>query len=125
GGLGVKRGRVVGDGEMKALAAAGIAAITVARLEPGDISEDVAAAEIAAAVAGAGVHVDRAFTGRANLFAESAGVLVVDEAGIGRLNEGDPDITLEDLEEYAPVVRGKMICPVRVIPCDDSAEATA
>ena len=31
------------------------------------------------AIAGDGVHVDRAFTGRANLFAQSAGVLVVDK----------------------------------------------
>ena len=68
-GLVLKKGTVVGEAEIRALAAAGIPAITVARLEPGDISEDVAAAEIAAAVAGDGVHVDRAFTGRANLFA--------------------------------------------------------
>ena len=64
--------------------AAGIAEIVVARLEPGDVSEDAAAAEIAAAVAGEGVRVDRAFTGRANLFAEAAGVLVVDKDAIDR-----------------------------------------
>ena len=64
GGLTLKKGTVVGEPEIAALAAAGIPAITVARLEPGDVSEDVAAAEIAAAVAGEGVHVDRAFTGR-------------------------------------------------------------
>ena len=39
------------------------------RLEAGDVSEDVAAASIAQAVAGDGVNVERAFTGRANLFA--------------------------------------------------------
>jgi len=122
-GLVLKKGTVVGDAEIKALAAAGIAAITVARLEPGDVSEDVAAAEIAAAVAGEGVHVDRAFTGRANLFAESAGVLVVDEAGIDRLNEVDPDITLATLEAFAPVVVGKMIATVKIIPFAVSKEA--
>ena len=42
-------------------------------------SEDRAAADIAAAVAGAGIRIDRAFTGRCNLFAEGAGVLVVDK----------------------------------------------
>ena len=116
GGLVLKKGTVVGDGEIAALRAAGIPAITVARLEPGDVSEDVAAAEIAVAVAGEGVHVDRAFTGRANLFAESAGVLVVDEGGIDRLNEVDPDITLATLEAFAPVVAGKMIATVKIIP---------
>jgi molybdenum cofactor cytidylyltransferase len=115
-GLVLKKGTVVGDAEVAALLAAGIPTITVARLEPGDVSEDVAAAEIAAAVAGEGVQVDRAFTGRANLFAQSAGVLVVDEAGIDRLNEVDPDITLATLEAFAPVVAGKMIATVKIIP---------
>src|SRR5215510_4207079 len=89
GGFTLKKGTLIGSQEIAALEAAKVSEIVVARLEPGDVGEDVAAAEIAAAVAGAGVHVDRAFTGRANLFAESAGVLVVDEAGIDRLNEVD------------------------------------
>ena len=78
GTLVLKKGTLVGAVEVAALDAAGIAEIVVARLEPGDVSEDVAAAEIANAIAGESVHVDRAFTGRANLFARSAGVLVVD-----------------------------------------------
>ena len=79
---------MIGKPEIAALQAAGIAEIVVARLEPGDVSEDAAAAEIAAAVAGEGVRVDRAFTGRANLFAESAGVLVVDKDAIDRAQPG-------------------------------------
>jgi molybdenum cofactor cytidylyltransferase len=116
GGLVLKKGTVVGDAEIAALAAAGVAAITVARLEPGDVSEDAAAAELAAAVAGDGVTVDRAFTGRANLFAESAGVVVVDNARVDRFNEVDPDITLATLAGFAPVVAGKMIATVKIIP---------
>jgi molybdenum cofactor cytidylyltransferase len=115
-GLVLKKGTLVGEPEIAALRAAGVPSITVARLEPGDVSEDAAAADIAAAVAGEGVHVDRAFTGRANLFAETAGVLVVDEDGIDRLNEVDPDITLATLEAFAPVVVGKMIATVKIIP---------
>jgi molybdenum cofactor cytidylyltransferase len=123
GGVVLKKGTVVGEPEIAALVAAKIPAITVARLEPGDVSEDTAAAEIATAIAGEGVHVDRAFTGRANLFAESAGVLVVDEAGIDRLNEVDPDITLATLEAFAPVVIGKMIATVKIIPFAVTAAA--
>jgi len=123
GGLVLKKGTVVGEPEIAALVAAKVPSITVARLEPGDVSEDTAAAEIAAAIAGEGVHVDRAFTGRANLFAESAGVLVVDEAGIDRLNEVDPDITLATLEAFAPVVVGKMIATVKIIPFAVSQDA--
>jgi molybdenum cofactor cytidylyltransferase len=116
GGLVLKKGSVVGDADIAALEAAGIKAITVARIEPGDVSEDVAAAELAAAVAGEGVHVDRAFTGRANLFAEAAGVVMVDSAGIDRFNEVDADITLATLDAFAPVVAGKMIATVKIIP---------
>ncbi len=116
GGLVLRKGTQVGDAEVTALQAAGIAAITIARIEPGDVSEDAAAAVLAAAVAGAGVHVDRAFTGRANLFAETAGIVVVDRDGIDRFNEADPDITLATLEAFAPVVPGKMIATVKIIP---------
>ena len=63
GGMVLKKGTLIGKPEIAALEAAKVSEIVVARLEPGDVSEDVAAAEIAAAVAGEGVHVDRAFTG--------------------------------------------------------------
>src|SRR4051812_44366601 len=86
-GFTLKKGTLIGKPEIAALEAASIPDIVVARLEPGDVSEDTAAAEIATAVAGDGVHVDRAFTGRANLFAQSAGVLVVDKAGVDALND--------------------------------------
>jgi molybdenum cofactor cytidylyltransferase len=115
-GLVLKKGTLVGEAEAAALKSAGVAAITVARLEPDDIAEDAAAAEIAAAVAGAGVHVERAFTGRANLYAEEAGVLVVDKAAIDRLNQVDQDITMATLAAFAPVVAGKMIATVKIIP---------
>ena len=82
GGLVLKKGTVIGPSEIAALKAAGIPEIVVARLEAGDVSEDEAAADIAAAVAGEGVRVDRAFTGRANHFAETPGVLVVDCEGV-------------------------------------------
>jgi molybdenum cofactor cytidylyltransferase len=115
-GMVLKKGTPIGKPEIAALEAAKVSEIVVARLEPGDVSEDVAAADIAAAVAGEGVHVDRAFTGRANLFAQAAGVLVVDKAGVDALNDVDPDITFATLAAYAPVVAGKMIATVKIIP---------
>src|SRR3954447_19136556 len=115
-GFTLKKGTRVGKAEVVALEAARVSEIVVARLESGDVFEDTAAAEIAAAVAGEGVHVERAFTGRANLFAEHAGVLVVDKAGVDALNDVDPAITFATLEAYAPVVPGKMIATVKIIP---------
>jgi molybdenum cofactor cytidylyltransferase len=116
GSLVLKKGTLIGQAEIAALADAGIAEIVVARIEPGDVSEDTAAAEIAAAVHGDGVRVDRAFTGRANLFAETAGVLVVDKAAIDRLNEVDESITFATLPACKPVVVGEMIATVKIIP---------
>jgi molybdenum cofactor cytidylyltransferase len=115
-GLVLKKGTLIGKAEIEALKAAGIAEIVVARVEPDDISEDAAAAEIATAVAGEGVRVDRAFTGRANLFAENAGVLVVDKDAIDRLNQVDESITFATLAAYKPVVAGEMIATVKIIP---------
>jgi molybdenum cofactor cytidylyltransferase len=116
GTLVLKKGTLIGPAEVKALEAAGIAQIVVARLEAGDVPEDEAAASIAAAVAGQGVRVDRAFTGRANLFAEHAGVLVVDKQGVDELNRVDEAITFATLAAFKPVVPGEMIATVKIIP---------
>jgi molybdenum cofactor cytidylyltransferase len=116
GSLVLKKGTMIGDAEVAALQAAGVTAVTVARLEGGDVGEDAAAADIAAVVAGPGVRVDRAFTGRSNLFAETAGVLVVDKEAIDRLNDVDPDITFATLPAFAPVVAGTMVATVKIIP---------
>ena len=116
GALVLKKGTVIGPAEIAALEAAGIAQVTVARVEASDVSEDRAAAEIAKAVAGQGVRVDRAFTGRANLFAEHAGVLVVERAAIDQLNRIDEAITFATLPAFKPVVAGEMIATVKIIP---------
>ncbi|HMA55625.1 MAG TPA: molybdopterin-binding/glycosyltransferase family 2 protein [Pseudolabrys sp.] len=112
----LKKGTLIGSAEVAALKAAGVKEITVARLDPGDVSEDQAAADIAAAIRGEGVRADRAFTGRCNLFAERAGVLVVDRNAVDGLNRIDEAITLATLPAYKPVVEGEMIATVKIIP---------
>jgi molybdenum cofactor cytidylyltransferase len=119
----LKKGTLIGPVEAAALEAAGVKSIVVARLESGDVSEDVAAADIAQAIAGEGVHVDRAFTGRANLFAQTAGVLVIDKAAVDSLNRVDEAITVATLSAYKPVVPGEMIATVKIIPFAVAAAA--
>jgi molybdenum cofactor cytidylyltransferase len=116
GSLVLKKGTMIGPAEVEALTRAGIKEIVVVRLEQGDVSEDVAAASIAQAVAGDGVNVERAFTGRANLFAGRAGVLVVDRARVDRINGVDEAITFATLAAFKPVVEGEMIATVKLIP---------
>src|SRR5256886_14349434 len=93
GSLVLKKGTTIGAAEVEALNKAGVEEVVVVRLEEGDVSEDVAAASIAEAVAGDGVHFERGFTGRSNMFAARAGVLVVDRAEVDRLNSVDGAVT--------------------------------
>ncbi len=116
GDLVLRKGTLIGGKEVEALTRAGVRQIVAARLEPGDVTEDQAAADIATAVSGQGVRVDRAFTGRCNLFADAAGVLVVDRNAIDDLNRIDEAVTLATLSAFKPVVEGEMIATVKIIP---------
>jgi molybdenum cofactor cytidylyltransferase len=116
GSLVLKKGTTIGPAEVEALNKAAVAEVVVVRLEAGDVSEDVAAASIAQAVTGDGIHVERAFTGRANLFAGRAGVLVIDRAAVDRINAVDEAITFATLSAYKPVVEGEMVATVKLIP---------
>jgi molybdenum cofactor cytidylyltransferase len=115
-GLSLKKGDVVSADHVARLRAAGVAQIVVARLEAGDVGEDEAAAALAQAIAGEGVRVQDAFTGRANLFARHAGVLVVDVAALDRVNEIDETLTAATLPPWRAVVEGEMVGTVKVIP---------
>jgi molybdenum cofactor cytidylyltransferase len=117
----VKKGTIIARADIDALMHAGVAEIVVARLEPGDVGENAAADAIAHAIAGPGVRIEDAFTGRANLYAESAGVLVIDRAAVDRLNRIDETVTLATLPEYRPVQEGEMIATVKIIPFAISA----
>src|SRR3954468_24470519 len=97
GSLVLKKGTTIGPAEVEALTRADVKEIVVVRLEDGDISEDAAAAAIAQAVAGEGVNVERAFTGRANLFAAQPGLLVVDRGAVDCINAVDEAITFATL----------------------------
>jgi molybdenum cofactor cytidylyltransferase len=112
----LKKGRVLSAGDIAEIGAAGLDEITVVRLEPGDVREDPAASRIAAAAAGPGVATAPAFTGRANVFAETKGVLVFDREQLDRLNLVDEAVTLGTLPPFAVVEPKQMIATVKIIP---------
>ena len=116
GPLVLKKGTTIGPAEVGALEQAGIREIVVVRLEEGEVSEDIAAASIAQAVGGEGIVVERAFTGRSNLFAARAGVLTIDRAAVDRVNNIDEAITFATLSAFKPVVEGEMVGTVKIIP---------
>jgi molybdenum cofactor cytidylyltransferase len=116
GSLVLKKGTTIGPNEVEALHKAGVKEVVVVRLEDGDVSEDVAAGGIAKAIAGDGIDVERAFTGRSNLFASRAGVLVVDRAAVDGINRVDEAITFATLPAFKAVVPGEMIATVKIVP---------
>jgi molybdenum cofactor cytidylyltransferase len=115
-GLVLKKGELVDAARVGALKAAGVAEIIVARLESGDISEDEAAERLARALAGENLRVEKPFTGRSNLFAETAGVLMLDVPALDRVNEIDERVTIATLPAFRAVVAGEMIATVKIIP---------
>ena len=115
----LKKGRVLTAADVDAIAAAGMDTVIAARLDPGDVDEDRAAARLAAALVpepgAAGLRVDAAFTGRANIRATGPGVMELDARAIGRLNAVDPMITLATVPEWQPVTEGMMVGTVKII----------
>jgi molybdenum cofactor cytidylyltransferase len=116
GDLVLRKGTIIDAGHAAALAAAGVAEITVAQLEPGDMPEDYAARTLADAVIDVEVIAEKPFTGRVNLFAASAGVLLVDGARIDAVNAVDEAITIATLPNHRRVQSGEMVATVKIIP---------
>ncbi|HEX6981068.1 MAG TPA: molybdopterin-binding/glycosyltransferase family 2 protein [Alphaproteobacteria bacterium] len=116
GSVNLKKGRVLSRDDVEALTRAGHAAVTAARLEPGDVPEDEAAANVAAAVAGDNLTIGAAFTGRANLYASVRGVAVIDAARIERMNLADEAITVATVPPFALVEPRQMVATIKIIP---------
>lgn len=114
-----RKGLVLDAAQIEALRAAGVTRLTVARLDPGDVAEDVAAARLAQALAPdpatAGLARGPAFAGRVNLHALGPGIVELDAEAIHALNRIDPAITLASLPRYARVSAGMLVGTVKII----------
>ena len=116
GAAALKKGRVLSAADLGAIAGAGLDHVVAARLDPGDIREDEAATRIATAAAGPNIATATAFTGRANLFAETRGLLVFDRDRLDHLNLVDEAVTLGTLPPFAVVEPRQMVATVKIIP---------
>jgi molybdenum cofactor cytidylyltransferase len=116
GGLLFRKGRVLSETDVEAMRSAGLREIVVARLDGDDMPEDEAATHIAKACAGAAVRIGAAFTGRANLYSEVAGLAVVDAALVDRINAIDESITLATVTPFARVFPRQMLATIKIIP---------
>jgi molybdenum cofactor cytidylyltransferase len=112
----LKKGRVLDAEDVALLRAAGQAEVFAALLDPDDVSEDEAARLVGQAIAGPGVRVAEAFTGRCNLFAEQAGVAVLDVQAVLALNAVHEAITLATVAPHAALAAKDMVATVKIIP---------
>ena len=111
-----KKGRMLSAADVATLCAAGRHSVVIARLESGDVPEDEAAARLAARCGGDHVHARAPFTGRANLYADTHGLAVLDTARVAALNAIDEAITLATLAPFARVTPRQMLATVKIIP---------
>lgn len=116
GGIAIKKGHVISRSDIAVLIAAGVGEVIAARLDTGDVAENVAARRIAAAIAGNGVSIAAAFTGRTNLHAAAHGVLTIDRQRLVALNSIDEGLTVATLHPHETVTPQQMVATVKIIP---------
>jgi molybdenum cofactor cytidylyltransferase len=112
----LKKGRVLSAEDVAALRAGGHSAVVAARLEAGEVDENRAALALAEKLAGPGLRLGAAVTGRVNYVAQALGLAVIDRARVDRFNLIDESITLATLEPYAVVQPKQLVATVKVIP---------
>jgi len=112
----LRKGAVLDAAAIEALRGAGIDDVIAARLEPGDVAEDAAAARLAQALTTPMVTASRASTGRVNLIAEVPGLLQVDRSGLDAVNAVHEALTVGTLPDAASVAAREMLATIKVIP---------
>lgn len=116
GGTRWSKGRRLSAADIATARDAGLATLTVARLEDGDVAEADAAARLGAALAGAGIVALPPAHGRVNLAAGAAGLLIVETDAVAALNAIDEGLTLGTLAAHARVAAGEIVSTVKIIP---------
>src|SRR3954453_14035160 len=111
-----KKGRVLSAADIALLTEAQIERVFAARLEEDDVPEDEAAAAVAQAIAGEGTIVHEPFTGRANLHAQTPGLVMIDADRVRTLNRLHESLTLATSANHERVEARQMVATVKVIP---------
>jgi molybdenum cofactor cytidylyltransferase len=111
-----KKGRLLSAADLALIRESGVSTVFGARLGPDDIPEDEAALSVANAIAGGGVRVQEPFTGRANVHAVEAGLVVIDPDRIRRVNRVHESLTLATSAPFEVVEARQMVATVKVIP---------
>ncbi len=121
----LRKGAVLDAAAIAALRSAGIEDVIAARLEPGDVAEDAAAARLARALGTPSVAASRASTGRVNLVAEVPGLLQVNRDRLDAVNAVHEALTVGTLPDAAGVAAREMLATIKVIPFAVSEDVLA
>lgn len=111
----LRKGKPLTAEDVVALAALGRQSVYVAALAPDDVDENAAARRVARAIAGPGLRLPGAASGRANALASTLGILRIDAARLNRLNEHE-GLTVASLAGHSPVHPNQIVATVKVIP---------
>ena len=112
----LKKGTVLNREDVMELEENGYHSVMVAILSGEDIPEDIAAKNLASEIAGDLVDVEKAITGRCNLRANKAGLLVIDNLSLDKINMVHESMTVATLEPFIPVYQGQLIATIKIIP---------
>jgi len=117
GGGRLRKGQVLEAPEIAALHKAGIERVIVAVLDADDIGENAAADRLADALlqGSTGLRRSKAFTGRVNLIAETAGVAVLDVEALHAVNGADPMITVATVPPHHQLRAGDLVATIKII----------
>ena len=112
----ISKGTFLTPDIVEQLAASGLTSVLVARLGPDDVHEDTAAQTLAQGLAGKGVKLSRARTGRVNLHAQTEGLCLFDVQTIQNANAIDEGITIATIAPNQWVPQGRMVATIKIIP---------
>lgn len=110
------KGHVLGGADIERIASEGIRSVIGVQLDDGDLAEDSAAAQIAAAIPRDQMRFSEAATGRVNVYATVDGLFIANKSVVDRLNAVDPAITLACLADHTRVKAGDMLATIKIIP---------
>ncbi|MBX3063235.1 MAG: molybdopterin-binding protein [Anaerolineae bacterium] len=110
------KGHVLTTADVDKLRDLNMSSVTVAELEADDVGENEAAAQIVKALANPNLKVSAPGVGRANVIAETRGVVYIDPAQVDRFNQTDEGITIATVRTHTVVKARQLIALVKVIP---------
>ena len=118
-----KKGRILSRLDVDVLQGIGVETVVAATLNSDDIDEDSAAEALARTLAGPGVRIRPAATGRCNLYAEHRGLLRLNADHVNRINSVSEIFTVGTLRPFSIVYKDELLVTIKIIPYAVSRDA--